>query len=385
MTTDMMWIVIVGALLLLVPVVMVAAQSAISGPGAWSLAHFSSYLAAVVRQNLPLGQAIETCAQDGPKGNPFKRAMLRTIAEQVDNGRPLSEVMAAYPGAFPAPYRALVRAGERGGSLARVLEHLREAAEVADAGGRRAMIHITYPLMVSLVVCVVAVFSLIFVAPMLGQVFGEMEVEFDGNPAARMVVAGHLAPVVPVVLLFVALLCSSWTALRGFLERFVPSLSRLLSWLTWRTPVFSRYERRRATAGYALAAGRLLEAGVPVEEALEIAAGAAGSHYFERIAGGAAGLVAEGQPLSAALRAGDRRGELPADFLWYLEVGEASGQLPESLSRAAHSALARTRSALSGLVSLVFPLAIIAVALVVGTMAYSLFDTMAFVMENLPA
>ena len=155
------------------------------------------------------------------------------------------------------------------------------------------------------------------------------------------------------------------------------------SWLTWHLPLVRRYERRRAVSQYALAAGRLMEAGVPTHEAVEIAARAGANRHFEAMALAAAARVADGRKLSEALRSSDRRREIPGEFVWYVEVGETSGKLPEALLKVSESTAARSRSALSELGGLILPAGVIFIAVAVGMMAYALFGSLAALMEGL--
>ncbi len=74
---------------------------------------------------------------------------------------------------------------------------------------------------------------------------------------------------------------------------------------------------------------------------------------------------------------------LPSDFIWYLEVGQSSGRLPEALSRAAESSFARARSALTGMVSLVFPVGILIMGALVGMTAYTIFHALTSMMETM--
>ena len=138
--------------------------------------------------------------------------------------------------------------------------------------------------------------------------------------------------IVIVAMVAVALPFETVRGPTGHLFRFMTPVA---SWLRWRVPLLSRYERRKAVSRFALTAEGLLTAGVPTVEALEIAAGASGNRHFDQIALAAMGSVSEGMPFSKAFRSADVRGELPADFFWYLEVGENSSRLPDALARAA--------------------------------------------------
>jgi type II secretory pathway component PulF len=276
---------------------------------------------------------------------------------------------------FPGYYRSLVRAGENGGNLARVLGRLAETAELDLRTAKRAAGYAFYPATLALIVLGMLWAGLSGVSRLL-RVYGSFGGQGGGGSAAGVVEPARW------IFLLVLVVCGGIAMLPmvglGIFRRVgwtVPALARAWSWIAWHVPLVGRYERRRAVSQYAIAVGRLMEAGVPTREALDMAAGASGNTHLDGMARAAAGRVGEGGKLSLALAAADRRGELPGEFLWHVEAGEASGRLPEALARAAESLSVRSRSALSHLVKFVFPAGVVLVALAVGMLAYAIFGT----------
>lgn len=359
-----------------------------AGAGATGAAlhRLSAYLAAVVRRNFPLGQALRVYSTELPRTDGLERRnVLNDVADLVEGGRPFSEALDAHPEVFPAHYRALVRAGERGGNLASVLGRLSEAAEAESLMGGVSVRSAIYPLWVSGIALAQLVMIGVVVAPRFKVMMEEIGFSRDMYPLGL-----RLSSYLPVIALaiFVLLLamiavCLPFPTMRGWVGRLLGPLAPFASWLRWHTPLVSRYERRRAISRYALAAGALLEAGVPTHEALLIAATASGTRYFDRIALAAAEKVAEGSPISKAIRAADARRELPGDFLWYIEVGESSQDLADAFSRAAETSAVRSRSALGSLVKLVFPASILLLGFFVGTLCYAVFDMFGQIMRRL--
>lgn len=382
-----MAVIVLGLWFLLAAAALAASKLLASGRPFWSLAHFTSHLAAAVRRNLPLGQAIEAYAADLPKlAAPVKRAMLRTIAWEVDNGRPLSEVMGAYPGVFPESYRALVRAGERSGSLGDILCQLRAMAELDDNTARRATAELIYPgTLATMVACVSGLWA-VKILPSFIMMFKEFELPTPPILESWVYVMNTTVSLfIPLLLLpILAAVFFIGTGVNA-IDRLTPRFRLWAAHLRWRLPLWRRYERRRAAGNYALAAGRLLEAGVPEVEALGIAAAASGSARFEEIARRAAERVAEGQPLSRALEAEAPRGELPPELLWHIRLGEAAGDLPAALGRAAAGALERAEGALRGLVGLIFPAGVVAVGSVVWFLTYATIASLVATMEAFSA
>ena len=66
-----------------------------------------------------------------------------------------------------------------------------------------------------------------------------------------------------------------------------------------------------------------------------------------------------------------------------MEVGEASGRLPEALARASEVAFARCKSALSHLVNAIFPLGVLATGWLVWIVAYAVFGSVVQMTQTL--
>lgn len=366
-----MIVIAAGVIVVLVTLAACIAYGETTELGGWDARQLSMHLASMVRQNLPLGEGLRAYAR-GLTGVIFRRTgvILNEIADLLDEGSSLSDALDRHPGAFPAHYRALVRAGERGGNLGRVLARLAETSGADREAAMRAP-ELFYPF---LQLFALSVMILSVILPRFRWMWEDV-----GLPSGRFDTVSAVALVVffaGVTIGIVALVGLPFPGLGDRLRRRFPALARASSLLRWRMPLFSRYERRRAVSRYALAAGELLDAGVPTAEALSISAAASGSIYFDRIARDAAARVAEGEKMSAALRAADARGALPGDFLWYLEAGEASGNLADALGCASESASARSRTALAKLVGLLFPAGIVAAGVFVGSLAYVFFEAL---------
>jgi type IV pilus assembly protein PilC len=334
---------------------------------------FTSYLGAVVRRNLPLGSSLSAFAGELSVWRSRPRAMLERIADDTDNGMSLADALDRHPRTFSKAYRALVRAGERGGNLAHVIERLGEIARLRGRTTRRVLSNLIYPATLLTILASISGIVIIVVVPQFEKMFSEIEVGGSLPPAMLLFlwIAENSMEWWFLIPLGVAALSVALASLRGR-----KPLVAMASWVGWHVWPLRRYERRRAVSQYALVAGRLMEAGLAEQEALEIAAVSSGNACMDRIALAASERAKEGAKLSEALAAADSRGELPPEFTWYVEVGEASGRLPKALVSASESAAERSRSALGNLVKLIMPVGVLACAFFVGLLGYAVFDTL---------
>ena len=339
---------------------------------------FTSYLGAIVRRNLPLGSSLSAFASELSVWRARSRSMLESIADDTDNGLLLADALDRYPSVFPKAYRALVRAGERGGNLAHVMDRLGEMARLRGATTRRVLAYLLYPAALLTILVGISSVLIVVVVPQFAVMFREAVPGGTLPPAMTLFL--QLAEMATgwwyLVPLGAAALYAAWASVKGR-----GASTAVASWTGWHLPLLKRYERRRAVSQYALVAGRLIEAGLPEQESLEVAAVSSGNVCMDRIARGASERTKEGAKLSDALRTADARGELPPEFAWYVEVGEASGRLPEALVSASESAAERSRSALGDLVSLIVPGGVLVCASFVGLLGYAVFDALVTIME----
>ena len=231
-----------------------------SSPGArtWSLAHFTAYVAATVRRNLPLGSSLSAYARDLPARRFGKRKALLTIADAVDNGTCFADALDRHAAVFPGWYRALVRAGERGGSLARVLDRLNDTAELDSRDAERLAGQALYP------AALAGLMMLAAVGGRLKMIFANMGVPEGNASFGRAILAAQtLAGFAFVIFAGLVVVSFGSTGRLRSLGRVFPALARGWSWLAWHAPVVSRFARRRAVSQWALAAGELMEAGLP--------------------------------------------------------------------------------------------------------------------------
>jgi general secretion pathway protein F len=281
-------------------------------------------LATLVASGLPIDESLAALAE-GSEGR--LRTQVMALRARVLEGSTLAAAMAEYPGSFPSVYRASVAAGEAAGKLDGILLSLASYAENRDALGRRVLLALTYPLLLSTVAVAVVTGLMVWVVPQVIGVFSQFG---QALPLPTRLLVG-LSGVVQDYGLWL-LLTLPLLAVFAVLGWRRPAARAALDGFSLRVPVWGRLARALDTARFARTLALLTAAAVPLLEALSIASQVVQNQSLREALARASLRVREGQGLSRALA---DSGQFPPVPLRLIASGERSGRLPAMLEEAA--------------------------------------------------
>lgn len=261
------------------------------------------------RAGIPLHAAL-TSMLSTLRSARMKR-IVEDAARTVADGRKLSESFARRPEYFTELQVELVRAGEAGGFLDRMLERVTVQVEKELELRRFLSRQTIYPkiLLVVALVVIPVIFTFISGGDVLRALLDPL--------------AGFLQ---------LAILCAAIFAVgRTVLSR-SPSAREVYEIAKWRLPGTGPVSRSYALARFGHALSGLYGAGVLISGALRIAGRASGSFRVSQMAELAAQVAEAGQPFPGPMRAA---GFLPDNILSMLETGLETGEIDVMVSRAA--------------------------------------------------
>lgn len=123
----------------------------------------STQLAIMVETGVTIVDALECIGQQANR--PRLRELLKDLSSQVQSGGDFSSALAKHPRSFPILYVALIKASEKSGMLAKMLnratEYIRDEADIV----RKVKGALTYPAIMCTFACTTTIFLLIFVLP----------------------------------------------------------------------------------------------------------------------------------------------------------------------------------------------------------------------------
>lgn len=286
------------------------------------------------------------------------KAALMDVRERVSQGGSLSEALAAHPFYFPELYVNMVRAGEAGGNLDRVLFRLADYLHAQNRTRARVTAALTYPAIMLVVGVGVVVVLLTYVVPKILEVIQKQKAALPLPTEILMAVSsavgryGWMAG---------AVLVAAWIAY-GRLKT-VPAGRLWIDSARLRIPVVGNLLRKASISRFAVTFGTLLESGLPVLEALAVVRRVVDNELLARALENVRQRVAEGADISTPLK---QSKVFPPVVGYMIAVGEESGRLEELLKKIAQAYDEEVEVAAQKLTALLEPLMIILMAGVVG-------------------
>ena len=290
------------------------------------LENFTRLLSSLLAAGAPLSRALIILGKEA--SNPVAASKWKAIYDSVVDGITLADSMATMPETFPRVYVAMVAAGETGGFLDLVL------AQIADFQLRERDLRgkVTAAMLYPVILLVLAIAVMIVLMTFFIPRFQKMFETFGGQlPLLTRMIIGvshwirSYGIFVAVGLGVAAFMVRNWIASEhgrrkweGFIIR-VPVLGPLLS--------------QFAMARFCRMLGTLLNAGVPLVQALNVARRSIGNQILVDAVSNSIERVKEGAQLGASLA--DCRSLFPGSVLEMISVGEESGKLDQELIRIA--------------------------------------------------
>lgn len=325
------------------------------GLSAGELALVTRQLATLSQSGLPLEEALLGVSQQNE--NPRAQSILLGVRSRVMEGHTLADGLADFPHAFPELYRATVAAGEQSGHLDAVLERLAEFTESRQVLQQQIRNALIYP--IALVVTAVAIisFMLAYVVPKVVDIFENYGQQLPILTRVMLWTSEFLRDYWIALILAIA---AAVFGLRRLLRR--PNIRRRYHRLLLRLPVVSRLTRGINTARFTQTLSILAGSGVPILEALRIAAQVIANLPMREAVEEASLRVREGSMISRSLAASKL---FPPMTTHLISSGEASGRLEEMLRRAATNQEREVDGLIATLLGIMQPLLVVVMAAVV--------------------
>jgi type IV pilus assembly protein PilC len=325
---------------------------------------FTRQLATMMKAGVPLLQAFDIVGKGHT--NAAVARLLMDIKTEVETGSSLKQAFEKHPLYFDALFCNLIGAGEQAGILDSLLERLATYKEKILAIKSKIKAAMFYPLSIVVVAVVITAVIMIFVIPAFKQVFANFGADLPGPTLVVMAISDFFVDY------WYAIFGGAGLAIYTFLWTWKRSLKMqiVMDRLLLKVPVFGHLVRISCIARWSRTLATMFAAGVPLVEALESVAGAAGNYEYYIATKKIQSEVSTGSSLTSSMQGTD---VFPNMVIQMVSIGEEAGSLDAMLSKVADFFEAEVDDAVDALSSLMEPMIMVVLGVLIGGMVIAMY------------
>lgn len=304
-------------------------------------------------------------------------AICVVLEERLVVGSTLSGALALFPRAFSDGNVKLVRVGETGGSLNLILERVAHHEEKMQASQGKLLSNLTYPA----IVLSLTLLMLLVVPPFVleGQFKLIRESGVEPPLPTRLLMAFSTALGHPI----------TWIGLVALVIGGLWSLRQAWQKPVWRRIIYERLANARivgpmlrllTTARFTQSVALMHEVGIPLTDALPLAAGTSLNPLLEHEIGRAVAHLKSGETLAESL---EMLGLLSGAAIESIRAGEATGGLDKMLKWCSRIAEEELDLAMDSYTALIEPILMLVMGIVVGGMLMATLLPMVTLLQTL--
>jgi len=327
------------------------------------ITQFTTQLATLIDAGLPIVRSLKILEAQQKPGK-FKD-IINEVATDVEQGSTFSEALNKHPKVFDILYVSMVRAGEAGGVLDKILNRLADFQEKSLRLRKKVQGALYYPIAVITIAVLILSFILTYVVPQFKKMFEEQGGELPPITQLLMSISNtvksywYLIPGVPFVFYLIIRFIARTEKGRAAIDSF-----------KLRMPLFGSVIHKSVVSRFCRTLGTLIASGVPILEALRIVKDAVGNKVIADAVESVHGSIREGETIAEPLRQSGAFDDLIVNMI---SVGEETGELDKMLNKIADNYDMEVDVAVESLSRLLEPLIIVFLGSVVAFIVISLF------------
>jgi len=328
------------------------------------IALFTRQLATMMKAGVPLVQSFEIVA-DG-MDNPAMKELILKIRDEVSSGQSFAHAVRTQPEHFDDLFCNLIEAGEQSGALETMLDRLAEYKEKSEQLKGKIKSAMNYPISILVIAGIVSSILLIKVVPQFEEIFAGFGAELPEFTQMVVDMSRFMTEWWFVGLSAVAAMFFGFKEIHKRSQAFRDGKERLLLKL----PILGDIIDKSCIARFARTLSTTFSAGVPLVDALESVAGAAGNVVYLEAINKIKDEVSSGIQLNTSMKAS---GVFPNMVIQMVAIGEEAGALDSMLDKAATYYEEMVDNSVDGLTSLMEPIIMSFLGVVIGGLIIAMY------------
>ncbi len=331
---------------------------------AGDIAIFARQLTTMMASGVPLVQAFEIVA--GGLDNKAMAQVVTQIKNDVEGGASLTNALRNHPDHFDELFCNLTEAGEQSGTLEKLLNEVATYKEKTEALRKKIKKAMTYPIAVLIIAFIVTAILLVFVVPQFETLFAGVGSDLPAFTKMVVTMSEVMQKWWLVVFGGIGLFVFAFKSIHKKSQKFRDKMDAVVLKL----PIVGEILHKAATSKFARTLATMSAAGVPLVEAMDSVAGAAGNAVYRDAIINMKDDASTGQRLTASMREQELFSNMAVQMV---SIGEESGSIDEMLSKVADYYEEEVDNSVDALTSLMEPMIMAFLGIVVGGLVVAMY------------
>lgn len=291
---------------------------------------FTRQLATTLTAGLPLIRIIHVVCNESK--NPRVKKVMGAVGTSLQKGKSFSQALEEHPTIFDSMYLNMVKVGERSGDLPSCISRLAELLEKEISLRRKVKSAMAYPGFILTFTTIMTYALVAFMMPLFIPVFRDsgLNIPRDYPLTQFLLEASDFATSGPKM----GLLLTAFLTVVGAFKLAINTPSGRFAWDLFKVniPFVRSFFLNVVAARFARSFSLLLKSGVPLVDAMNLVARAAGNEAVARRLSKGARNIGEGEGITKTLK---WTGIFPDMLIQMSAMGEEAGSLPDMMERVA--------------------------------------------------
>jgi len=335
---------------------------------------FTKNLAVMIGAGLSLTRALDVLAAQAK--SPKFQTIIKVVSSDIQKGETLGDSMSKHSSVFPDLYVNMVKVGETAGNLQDVLNSLAVQLKKDHEIIARVKGAMMYPGIILTAMFGIGFLMMTIVVPSLAATFEDLGGELPASTQFIINLSGFLRDYWYIAILIIVVTIFATTKILK-----TPQGKKALDALVLKLPVFKDISKKLNSARFSRILSTLIDAGVPIVDALEILSHTLTNYFFSASVLDAKKEIQKGKQLNETL---GKYGTLyPPLVIQMVEVGEETGDLTNIMSQLAEFYEEEVDNVTRNLSTIIEPILMVVIGAGVGFFAISMITPMYSILDNI--
>lgn len=322
---------------------------------------FTRQIATMVNAGLPVIEALSILRL---QSSSSLQPIISAILADVEGGESLSTAIRKYPRVFSPTYVALIKAGEAGGVLDKVLARLADNLEKQQEFRGKVVGALIYPVIIVVGMLIVSVIMIVFVIPRLLNLYTQFDAELPFTTKILIGISSGLIQFWPVILLLAGSLTWGFILYQKTLVG-----KRKIAEIVFKVPIFGPLKQEIILTELTRTLALMLGAGVPILEGISVTSEVLDNVIVSEALVDVGSQIEKGFPIAYSFA--KHPDAFPYIMSQMVAVGEETGKMEEVLTKVSHVFEVNSEQKVKALTAAIEPIVMIVLGIGVAFLVIS--------------